>query len=77
MTDRTYHLTGYCCPLCGTAFAFGDWAEGPAPNHPPILICPSCDGPTLRTTAEEQTAITEDRRRKEEVLAIIRERPHH
>lgn len=69
--NRTYHLTGYCCPLCGTAFAFGDWAEGPAPNHPPILICPSCGGPMLRTTVEEQTAITEYRRRKEEVLAII------
>ena len=74
MTGTTYHLTGYCCPLCGTAFEFAERTSGPAPHHPPILLCPVCGGPTHRTTTDEQTAITEYRRRKQEVLALIHSR---
>ncbi|MDV0441707.1 hypothetical protein [Methanorbis furvi] len=74
MTERTYHLTGYCCPLCGTAFEFSDWTDGPSPDHPPILLCPNCGGPTLRTGAEERTAITEYLIRKKQVRQIIAER---
>ncbi len=74
MIEQTYHLTGYCCPLCGTAFELPDWTNGPAPDHSPILLCPECGGPALRAGADERAAIAEYLKRKKQVQQIIAER---
>lgn len=50
MTDRTYHLTGYCCPLCGTAFAFG--ATGQKARSQTTLLSSSAPPAAARRAAQ-------------------------
>ena len=74
--SKLYNLTPYCCPQCGTAFQIVEWADEPAPPHPPILTCPSCKGITLHASITEQELLKQFAKKRKSVLHLLKTRTH-
>ncbi|MDU9376450.1 hypothetical protein McpSp1_10680 [Methanocorpusculaceae archaeon Sp1] len=52
-TDSEYHHISYHCADCGMVFDIGGWVPEEKLPTEPILLCPKCSGPALRTDADQ------------------------
>ncbi len=57
--DTGYHSIRYHCPACNFAFDIGGFLPADKLPQEPILLCPKCQGPALRVTAEQSRMLQE------------------
>ena len=55
----SYHSIRYHCPACNFAFDIGGFVPADKLPQEPILLCPKCQGPALRVTAEQSRMLQE------------------
>lgn len=73
---KLYHLTPYCCPQCGIVYQIVEWADQPAPLHPPVLTCPVCKGPAVQAGIREQELLKQFVEKRESTRRLLETRTH-